>query len=44
MCISPGYSGIICTNKFYILINKRGELVEALMVSYKLYISYLLAT
>ena len=29
----------ICTNMFYMSVNKRGELVEA-MVSYKLYISY----
>ena len=42
MCISPGCSGIICTNMFYMSVNKRGELVEA-MVSYKLYISYVLA-
>ena len=35
MCISPGCSGIICTNMFYMSVNKRlrGELVEA-MVSY----------
>ena len=41
---SPGCSGIICTNMFYMSVNKRlrGELVEA-MVSYKLYISYVLA-
>ena len=44
VCISPGCSGIICTNMFYMSVNKRlrGELVEA-MVSYKLYISYVLA-
>ena len=44
VCISPGFSGIICTNMFYMSVNKRlrGELVEA-MVSYKLYISYVLA-
>ena len=44
MGISPGCSGIICTNMFYMSVNKRlrGELVEA-MVSYKLYISYVLA-
>ena len=44
MCISPGCSGIICINMFYMSVNKRlrGELVEA-MVSYKLYISYVLA-
>ena len=44
VCISPGCSGIICTNMFYMSVNKRlrGELVEA-MVNYKLYISYVLA-
>ena len=38
--ISPGCSGIniICTNMFYMSVNKRGELVEAMMVTYKLYI------
>ena len=42
VCISPGCSGIICTNMFYMSVKKRGELVEA-MVSYQLYTSYVLA-